>query len=151
MWDIHIRSLRNGSFYCSWNVSQCPKIESSHVSATGPEFPYWALGLGILLAGTALSPRLVSPRSEQAMLPAMERQVLFRQKAMQINRQQIIPGVPFLKACDNKDIFYKWKNNLSNFQFLKSQSLHFSQRGLYLISFVLMKRMFDLFILLKLI
>lgn len=132
-------------------MSQCPKRESSHVSAPGLEFPYRALGLGILLAGTALSPGLVSPPPEQAMLTATEMQVLFRQKAMQMSRQQIIPGTSFLKACDNKGMFYKWKNNLSNFQFLKSQALRFSQRGLCLISFVLMQRMFDLFILLKLI
>lgn len=38
-----------------------------------------------------------------------------------MNREQIILGVLFLKACENQDILYKWKNNLSNFQFLKSQ------------------------------
>lgn len=156
MWDIHIASPKNGSFHGSWNVSQCPKIESSHVSAPGLAIPYQAFGLGILLAGTALSPRLVSPPPEQAMLPAMERQVLLRQKAMQMNRQQIIPGVLFSKACDDQDIIYKQKNSLSNFQFLKSQSLHFFLGGggrgcLYLISFDIMKRVFDLFILLKLI
>lgn len=67
---------------------QCHKIESCHVISPVPEFHNQTLLWGILLAWNCRTehPGWAPPPHEQAVLLLMEKQVLFSQEAMQMNR-----------------------------------------------------------------